>query len=283
VYCTYLTVYRGNKMPPFYIGYARKSRLDKGYRGSVSSKQYKEIWKTELAQNPHLFRTFVIGQHATKDEAIKRERYFHLRLNVLGDMYINQSITTDTFFVANRTQEHTKAIIESRRGYKHSNDTKAKISSSKTGQVYLDRRGIEMPDETKEKISQRLKGRKLSKSTREKMSQSRTGSKHSDETIQKMRKPKSDIARKNMRETYYSRNEGKIIINNGITEKYVDPDMLDAFIIEGWHKGRIGKHTPPSQKGKIWVNNGTQSAMAWKDDIPNGWNIGRLKKCLSDM
>ena len=269
-------------MPPFYIGYARKSRLDKGYRGSVSSKQYKEIWKAELAQNPHLFRTFVISRHTTKDEAIKRERYFHLRLNVLGDMYINQAITTDTFFVVNRTQEHTKAIIESRRGYKHNDETKAKISSSKTGRVYLNRRGIAMPDDTKEKISQRLKGRKLPESTKEKMSQSRLGLKHSDETIQKMRKPKSDTARKNMREVYYSRNEGKIVINNGTVEKYVDPNVLDSFIVDGWSKGRIGNHTPPSQKGKIWVNDGTRSAMVWNDDIPDGWNIGRLKKRLSD-
>lgn len=46
LYCTYLTVYKGNKLPPFYIGYTSVDNiLNKSYRGSPESKKYKSVWK----------------------------------------------------------------------------------------------------------------------------------------------------------------------------------------------------------------------------------------------
>jgi len=45
IYCVYITIYRGNKLPPFYIGYSTPEKIKNGYRGSVSSRQYKNIWK----------------------------------------------------------------------------------------------------------------------------------------------------------------------------------------------------------------------------------------------
>ena len=60
IYCTYLTVYSGNKLPPFYIGSSSIDIINNGYRGSVSSKEYKQIWKTELKNNSHLFKIMII-------------------------------------------------------------------------------------------------------------------------------------------------------------------------------------------------------------------------------
>lgn len=93
-FCTYLTVYKGNKLPPFYIGYTKTENIHNGYRGSVCSKIYKKIWYSELKNNPHLFVTHIISFHATKKEANEREMYFQTKLKVLQkpEMYINRSI-----------------------------------------------------------------------------------------------------------------------------------------------------------------------------------------------
>ena len=48
MYCVYLTTYFGAKLPMFYIGSSTVSRVNSGYRGSVSSKSYKEIWNNEI-------------------------------------------------------------------------------------------------------------------------------------------------------------------------------------------------------------------------------------------
>lgn len=264
-------------MPPFYIGYVRLSRILKGYRGSVSSKKYKDIWNSELYNNPQLFKTKIISTHQTKEEAMEKENYFHRKLNVLGEMYINESISHKSFFVTNRTKEHTEAIIDSRKGYFHSEETKEKISKSKLGHDYPNRKGIPLTKKAKEKISLKLKGRKLSQETINKMAESKIGFKHSDQSKSKMRKPKSEEAKKNMNESYYSRNEGKIVINNGVVEKYVTENQLENFISDGWVKGRHGSHKPPSQKGKIWVNDGTKNAMVNRDNIPDGWYLGKVK------
>lgn len=67
-YCTYLTTYRGTKMPMFYIGRSNVRSVQNGYRGSVSSKLYKQVWLEELEQNPHLFETKILTTHATQKE-----------------------------------------------------------------------------------------------------------------------------------------------------------------------------------------------------------------------
>jgi hypothetical protein len=35
IYCVYLTCYRGNKLPPFYIGYSTIEKVKDGYKGTV--------------------------------------------------------------------------------------------------------------------------------------------------------------------------------------------------------------------------------------------------------
>jgi hypothetical protein len=41
IFCTYLTIYSGNKLPMFYIGSSTVKKVVSGYHGSVSSKIYK--------------------------------------------------------------------------------------------------------------------------------------------------------------------------------------------------------------------------------------------------
>lgn len=93
-FCTYLTVYRGNRMPPFYTGYSTvKNILEGNYHGSVTSREYCLIWHLELRYNPHLFKTYIITRHHTKREANAREIELQRKLNVLkNSLYINKAI-----------------------------------------------------------------------------------------------------------------------------------------------------------------------------------------------
>ena len=59
-YCTYLTVYSGSMLPPFYIGYTTVSNIKNGYHGSILSKRYKEIYREELENHPELFKTIIL-------------------------------------------------------------------------------------------------------------------------------------------------------------------------------------------------------------------------------
>lgn len=89
-FCTYITFYSGNKLPPFYIGSTSIANIKTGYRGSVSSKKYKKIWNDELKLNPHLFKTTIISYHTTRKDALSKELYYQESLKVVdSSMYIN--------------------------------------------------------------------------------------------------------------------------------------------------------------------------------------------------
>ena len=95
IYVTYLTVYSGNKLPPFYIGSTSLSKIQSGYSGSVKSKKYKDIWKSELKNNPHLFTVKIISYHNTRREAIEKEYKFQSSLSVMkSSLYVNMSIAS---------------------------------------------------------------------------------------------------------------------------------------------------------------------------------------------
>ncbi len=98
-YCVYLTIYYGNKMPMFYIGSSSIKKVNNGYRGSVSSKVYIKIWKSELKNNPQLFKTKIISRHSSREEATGKECALHKKLNVVKScLHINRSIATKNGF-----------------------------------------------------------------------------------------------------------------------------------------------------------------------------------------
>lgn len=92
IYCVYVTFYRGNKLPPFYIGSSTIEKVNEGYRGSVRSKEFRKLWESEIKNNQHLFKTIIISTHKTRKLAIEKELYFHTTLNVVkSKMYVNKS------------------------------------------------------------------------------------------------------------------------------------------------------------------------------------------------
>jgi len=76
-WCVYVITYSGDKLPPFYVGYVGLDRiLNEGYHGSVCSQKYEALWKSELKENPHLFRRKILRSFKTQKEAIRFEGEF---------------------------------------------------------------------------------------------------------------------------------------------------------------------------------------------------------------
>lgn len=146
IYCTYITVYSGSKLPPFYIGSSSVSRIENGYRGTVSSKIYKTIWINELKENPHLFKTKILSHHPTRKEALDKELYFQKVLSVVtSTMYINMAYATvDGFFGMNqkglpKSESMRKKLLGNKNAEgNHKNKTeehKMKIKNALTGKI----------------------------------------------------------------------------------------------------------------------------------------------------
>lgn len=173
IYCTYLTIYHGNKLPPFYIGSSRVDRIKNGYRGSVSSKKYKEIWKNELSNNPHLFKTYILTYHDSQKMSILKELFFHEKLNVVkSEMYINRSKarkngffgmdvsgSNNPMFGTDRSVNHPRGMF----GKKHSENTKSEWSKKRKGKMTGDKNpmfGKTWTKEQREKILAKRVGKK---------------------------------------------------------------------------------------------------------------------------
>lgn len=141
VFCTYITFYGGNKMPPFYIGYTSVSNiLENGYHGSVGSDKYSKIWKREIRTNRKSFKTVILTKHKTRKEAILKEIYFQEYFNVhKNPMYINMSIHNERFYNSGPHSEETKRKISiGNRGRKNSKEQNEGISNALRGKSKSD-------------------------------------------------------------------------------------------------------------------------------------------------
>lgn len=166
-FCTYLTIYSGNKLPPFYIGHTSINKIEnENYHGSVCSKKYKNIWELELKLNPQLFKTFILTKHNNRTEAILKEQFFQQSLNVINNsLYINLSIGRRCTRKGIPLSESTKAKIAAKAkghkrnlGKKHTEETKQKMSQSAKGKHGHEFRGKTHTQEVKERISKANKG-----------------------------------------------------------------------------------------------------------------------------
>lgn len=100
-YCIYLTEYSGNNLPMFYIGSSTVDRvLKKNYRGSVSSKEYKKIWESELKNHPELFKTSILRRFYSRKFALLKEKQLQLHVGVVkSNDFVNKSVaSTNGFF-----------------------------------------------------------------------------------------------------------------------------------------------------------------------------------------
>lgn len=125
--CTYLTSYFGNKLPPFYIGSSTVENVNKGYRGSVASKEYKKIWKEELKNHPELFKIRVLTLHKNRKDASEQERIFQTKFNVVKNpLYINKAIVNPNHCFGNVITGKNNPYY----GRRHTDEIKKKMSES---------------------------------------------------------------------------------------------------------------------------------------------------------
>ena len=173
IYCVYLTIYRGTKLPPFYIGSSSVEKVQNGYHGSVCSKQFKDIWKSELRFNPNLFETKIISTHSDRKEATLKERTFQKKVNaVRNPLYINQSFAAyDSFTDRDQSGKNNPMYGTSRKGeanpfygQTHTEETLAKMRGRKCSEANKKlysklKKGIPDSEETKLKKSIAKKGK----------------------------------------------------------------------------------------------------------------------------
>jgi hypothetical protein len=143
MYCVYLTVYRGNLLPPFYIGSTSIEKINDGYHGSVASIRYSKIWVSEIKNNKYLFKTNIISKHNTRQEALDKELFLQESLNVVhNELYSNLSLARKNGFFGrdvkginnpmygkDRSINHPKGML----GKKHSKETKDLFSKTRKG------------------------------------------------------------------------------------------------------------------------------------------------------
>lgn len=154
-YCVYITVVCDVKLklPTFYIGSSSVERVNNGYHGSVSSKQFKNLWKKEQKENPHNFSTHILSYHDTDKEARAAELALQKEHDVVkSPAFVNKSLASvngyhgmDTSgenhpnYGGTLTDEHKKSIGLKSLGRKpmlnkhHTEQSKLAIALANTG------------------------------------------------------------------------------------------------------------------------------------------------------
>lgn len=204
-FCTYITIYSGNKLPPFYIGSTSITNITNGYRGSVNSKRYKHIWKHEIKTRPYLFKTFIIKKFITRIEALNHENYLLVKFKAIKNpLYINLGMYHNHHL---HVYDH-RGKNNPNFGKTASAETKLKMSISHLNHP--------VTDNTREKL--RAKGLKQRHTceSKLKMRNIKLGKKTSEQTKYKISRAKSN----------------KYIIYNLLTKVHYYPDSLKIWCIE---------------------------------------------------
>jgi hypothetical protein len=259
IYVTYITLYRGNKLPPFYIGYTSKEKIGKGYRGSVTSKKYKDIWKLEIKNNPHLFKTKIIKEFTSKLEAILHEEKIHIQFNVDNNPLYTNMIKSRHYWANNGGYKLTKEQRENRKWSDERKRNQSSITTNKNKEVwgsYSD----EQRTIRSENISKSLKGRNVHNKG---IVRTEVEKKSISEGTKKAMG--SENLRKHLSEKAKQRGINKICCLE--CKKII---IVPNF---GVH---IEKHDGIK---RIYVNNGIKQIKIKEniDEIPEGYTKGRLK------
>lgn len=142
-----------------------------------------------------------------------------------------------------------KNSSEARKGFKHSIETKSKLSRIRKNSFY-----ITNADKTQEKFI--------------------FSEKDIPEGWTLGRKKFSEEHIKNIGNSSKGRGKGKCIINNSLIEKRIFETDLDKYLADGWKKGRKFS----SNRGRTWVHKDLERKMITEDDLElylsNGWTKG---------
>lgn len=221
MYCVYITTYHGNKMTPKkYVGSSKISKIEEGYKGSVASKEFCQIWNDEIRDNPQFFTTEIFSKHKTRKSAMKAELKFQKNNQVVKSEYwFNKAeARVNGFFGMDVSGKKNPMYGKSRTGEKHKGGEN--ISSGLKNYYKSDR-----SDKHKSDSKKRLLENNPSKNL---------------EIIQKNKDTwKSNgrnIGNKNPMWGKEGRLSGKRLYNNGlITKAFIEGQQPQGWI-EGRHK-----------------------------------------------
>jgi len=158
-------------------------------------------------------------------------------------------------------KEIYKKTIDNRKWYKHSDETKEKISKK--------HKGKKLSDITKLKLSVYNTGRKMTKEQKEKLSNSLKGHLTSEETRIKISK------------ATMGKNLGNIPWNKNIPMSNESKNKISV--------SKSGKNcgSDNSSYGKIWLNNGNENFYILKNEIETyinkGYKMGMIKKYTTEV
>ncbi len=195
-YCVYLTEYKGDKLPQFYIGSSSIEKVQNGYNGSVSSKKYGKIYKQEQKENKHLFETLILRSCINRKFALKAENYIQKQYNVVkSELFMNQSFArgngfhgmdnsgaTNSFYGKHHSSEAKKKMSKAWETRVISEETKKKMSIASKGRIFS--------EESRIKKSKSLMGHKVTEETRKKLRNANLGKLHTEKAIKKMSESK---------------------------------------------------------------------------------------------
>ena len=192
---------RLDKNEVFYIGIGgfNKNEETNSYKRAYAKTNRNKYWKHIVDKTEYIVE--IIYDNINFNQACGKEReYIKLygRKNLGLGTLCNLTDGGDGSSGLLLTEEHKRKISESVKGYKHTKETKEKLSILKKGKV-SNRKGEILSEETKNKISESNKGkkrtqkfinnligRKLSIKTIQKISEANKGRKMSETTKQKL-------------------------------------------------------------------------------------------------
>jgi hypothetical protein len=114
-----------------------------------------------------------------------------------------------------------------RNGYVVSEETRNKMSENGAGKY-------ERTQEHRDKVSKFHKNKQLSTETKDKMSLASKGKSKSETHKNNLANANRDEIK---RKEHSDRLKGRIAINNGVNNKYIDPMLLTEYIVNGWILG----------------------------------------------
>lgn len=164
-------------------------------------------------------------------------------------------------------------------GFKFSEESKRKMSQSRTGRkmnytpeglasLEAYRKSIVVSEETKKRISESLRGRELTeaeKEARQRVAEARKGYKHSEETKRKIRE--SNLGRKRSQETCERNRQARI-------GKKRSPESVEKSA--AWHRGR--KDSPDVVARRAQSNTGKKRTPEQIERIKAGQAAARARK-----
>mgnify|MGYP000272903504 CR=1 FL=1 len=253
-YCIYFTIYLGTKLPPFYLGSTKVDNIPKGYRGSVSSAKYAQIWRQELKQHPELFRTIVIpNQYANTQKDIldleyKWQKIFDV---VKSPLFVNLAYANKKF---HSTSESVARGVETRRKNGNGKITRNPESVAKMVQTKTE---LGIYKITNKRIAEeRVKNGSYKASAAKGLATKRAigNDKHTPESVDKIKQLKLGLK----------------AWNNG-----VQTQMARECPGPGWIKGSLQKPNLAWCIGSKYWNNGTVNKRS--PECPGeGWVLGRI-------